>query len=95
MSALYGRMELQLYLPSSFSLKDKRKILRSLLDQIRDNFNVSIAEVHHQDSHRLSRIAVAMTNSSLKRIDQVFNNIEDVVEVEPSLQVREIDRSAM
>jgi uncharacterized protein YlxP (DUF503 family) len=93
MSALYGQMEMTVYFPSSFSLKDKRKSLSSLLDQIRNNLNASAAEVEHQDRHRLSTISVAVTNSSRNRIDQVFDNIKDVVDAEPTLQIRELDRS--
>jgi uncharacterized protein YlxP (DUF503 family) len=86
-------MEMTVYLPASFSLKDKRKTLNSLLDQIRNNFNASAAEVEHQDRHRLSTISVAVTNSSRNRIDQVFDEILDLVDAEPTLQTREFDRT--
>ncbi|MCD6574314.1 DUF503 domain-containing protein, partial [Candidatus Aerophobetes bacterium] len=40
-----GTLELQIRLLYSNSLKDKRRIVKSLIARIRNNFNVSIAEV--------------------------------------------------
>ncbi len=41
--------KIELFLPQSRSLKAKRQVLKSLKDRIRNRFNVSIAEVDHQD----------------------------------------------
>lgn len=84
---------MELYFPSSFSLKDKRRILESLLDRVRQDMNVSAAEVGHQDRHRLSKISFAVTGSSRGTVDHVFDNLEDLIGGEPTIQVREIDRS--
>lgn len=92
MDSLVGRCEFVLYCPSSFSLKDKRQHVRSLLDRVRDTLNVAAAEVDHQDHHRLTRLAFTTVSSGRSRIDQVFENLEAIVEEEPSLQVRERDR---
>jgi hypothetical protein len=40
---------IELGLPESESLKDKRRVLRSLRDRVRARFNVSIAEIAEQD----------------------------------------------
>jgi hypothetical protein len=42
---IIGICTLQLRLPASHSLKDKRQVLRSLTARVRHDFNVSIAEV--------------------------------------------------
>ena len=44
-----GSCTVELYLPTSHSLKDKRSILKSALQRIRREFNVSIAEVDYHD----------------------------------------------
>ena len=36
-------------LPEGSSLKDKRRVLRGLIERARAKFNVSVAEVAHQD----------------------------------------------
>lgn len=92
MDSLVGRYELVLYCPSSFSLKDKRQHVSSLLDRARDSLNVSAAEVDYQDHHRLTRLAFSTVSSERSRIDQVFESLESLIDEEPSLQVREQDR---
>lgn len=92
MNSLVGRCEFVLYCPSSFSLKDKRQHVHSLLDRARDTLNVAAAEVDYQDHHRLTRLAFCTVSSGRSRIDQVFENLESIIDDEPSLQVREQNR---
>jgi uncharacterized protein YlxP (DUF503 family) len=48
-----GCLTLEILLPESHSLKDKRQVLRSLKDRLRHRFNVSVAELDGQESwHR-------------------------------------------
>jgi len=42
-------VRLKLSLPGSHSLKDKRRILKSLKDRLRSRFNVAVAEMEHHD----------------------------------------------
>ncbi len=44
-----GSCTIELYLPGSFSLKDKRSVIKSVIHRVRREFNVSIAEVDLQD----------------------------------------------
>lgn len=82
-----------LYCPASFSLKDKRKFIRSLLDRARDNLNVAAAEVDHQDRHRLSRLAFGTVSSSRAHAERELDHLETMVGEDTALQIREIDRS--
>ena len=45
-----GCLTLEIHLPESRSLKDKRQVLRSLKDRLRHRFNVSVAELDGQDA---------------------------------------------
>ena len=44
-----GLLTLDIHIPESRSLKDKRQVLRSLKDRLRRRFNVAVAELEHQD----------------------------------------------
>lgn len=57
------------------SLKDKRRIVKSLIDQVRHRFNVSIAEVDAQDYHQKIVIGIACVSNS----DRVARSILDTV----------------
>ena len=51
-------LTLDIHIPHAHSLKDKRMILRSLRDRLRSKFNVSVAEVDHQDLWQRSQLSV-------------------------------------
>ena len=55
---IVGACTIQLYLPGAHSLKDKRSIIRPLLNQLRRRFEVAAAEVDHQDLWQSAEIAI-------------------------------------
>ena len=75
-----GCCTIELYLPGSASLKDKRSVLKSTMHRIRHEFNVSIAEVGNQDSWHSALIGVATVSNDAAhahgRLTQVVNWIE-------------------
>lgn len=58
-----GLCTIELHLPGANSLKDKRSVLKSVMRRIRNEFNVSIAEVDDQDMWR-SAVLSAVTVST-------------------------------
>ena len=49
--------------PGARSLKEKRRVVRSVVARVKNEFNVSIAEVDHQDSWQLATLGVACVSS--------------------------------
>lgn len=82
-----GLLTLFLYIPSSTSLKDKRRILNSLKDRLSASFNVSVAEVGEQDKWQKSTVAVAHIGVTKPVVNSVMSNILNSVEMYQSLQV--------
>lgn len=64
------------------SLKGKRKIVKSVVAQIRNNFNVSAAEVGANDIYQRAEIGFAMVGNDRafmnSKIDKVFNFAENL-----------------
>jgi len=56
---IVGLLTLDLHFPESNSLKDKRWVLRSIKDRIRNKFNVSVAEVGANELWQRSVIGIA------------------------------------
>jgi uncharacterized protein YlxP (DUF503 family) len=50
----------ELHFPEAHSLKDKRMLLRSAKDQLRNRFGASVAEVDHHDVWQRARITAAV-----------------------------------
>ena len=62
------------------SLKGKRKILKSIITQLRNAFNVSVAEVGSNDVHQRAEIGFALAGNSRQvinsKIDKIFNLVD-------------------
>lgn len=76
-------LQLQIHLPQSQSLKQKRSVVKSLKDRLRLKFNVSVAEIADLDKWQLATLEIAMTAN-----DQAF--LEGQVEKVNAFVDREI-----
>lgn len=74
-----------LELPQVGSLKEKRRILKSLLTKLRKDFNISIAEVDHNDQLRRALIGGAVVSNSSSYGHQVMSKVISRVETDPQL----------
>ncbi len=72
-------MTLELFLPDNHSLKGKRLILNHLKDQVRNRFNVSVAEVGENDLWQRCRLGVAVVSNERGFADQVLSKVVSFV----------------
>ena len=72
---IVGVMRAQLHLQGIGSLKEKRSIVKSLTARLKSRFNISIAEVDHQDSKISSVVGIAVVSNDTGFIDQQFDAI--------------------
>lgn len=84
-------LEMGVYCPQSFSLKDKRSTIHGIIDRLRERFNVSVAEVEKQDHHRQATLLLALVASERKQLDKVINRIEEEVATASGLQLRSFE----
>jgi len=59
-----GLLTLEIQIPDAQSLKDKRQVLRSLKDRLRQHHNVAVAELEHQDVWQSSTVGVVTISNS-------------------------------
>jgi len=87
--------QITIFAPLSHSLKDKRRVVRSLTDQIKNRFNVAVAEVDAMDLHQSIVIGFACVSASWThaqdQLDAVIRFSEDLVEA-AGAQVISIDQ---
>jgi len=82
-----GVLQVELSLPGSESLKDKRRLVKSLLDRLHNEFNVAAAEVDAQDNRRHAHLAVACVSSESKHANQILSHVMSAVERETEMVV--------
>jgi uncharacterized protein YlxP (DUF503 family) len=75
-----GLLSLEIHLPYSRSLKDKRKVLNALRDRVRCRFNAATAELDFQDKWQRARLGIVTLNSQKRVVDQVLQGILREVE---------------
>jgi uncharacterized protein YlxP (DUF503 family) len=74
-----GILQFELVIPGSRSLKDKRRVVKSLKDRLHRAHLVSVAEVGALDHHRLALMGVSMVSNSTTHIESTFQRILDKV----------------
>jgi uncharacterized protein YlxP (DUF503 family) len=74
-----GLLVIDCIFENGLSLKDKRKILLSITQRLRDNFNISIAETKYQDLWQRSELSIALVNTNWKMIEKNCQRIIDFI----------------
>ena len=76
---IIGTLKLRLLLRESHSLKDKRRVLRSLKDTLSNKFNISVAETEDQDVWKSAEIGVAVVGTDTRFVHSVLSNVVNYV----------------
>jgi hypothetical protein len=74
-----GVLQMRILVRGAMSLKDKRRVVRSLRDRIRSGFNVSVSEVDALDLRQTAVLGVALATNDRVFADQVLAKVVDAV----------------
>ena len=67
-------------IPGANSLKDKRRVVKSIKDKLRDGFNVSVADIGNQDLWRSADLAIAVVSGDSSYANGVLSRVQDMIE---------------
>jgi uncharacterized protein YlxP (DUF503 family) len=88
---LIASCEIKLYLPGAATLKDKRRIIKSLLQKSRNKFDFSAAEVDAQDYIQTAILGVALVGSDYKYLQSVMDKYLDFLESFPEFLLTDFE----
>jgi uncharacterized protein len=71
-----GILTIEIHIEHSHSLKEKRHVVKSLKDRLRERFNVSVAEIDHLDSWQDSVVAAVNVSNDRVHAEQVLQAVE-------------------
>jgi uncharacterized protein YlxP (DUF503 family) len=74
-----GVCKLRLRLPENMSLKGKRQVLKSIITQTRNRFNVSVAEVDDQQLWQLATLGVSFISNDRRYTNQVLSKVVNFI----------------
>ncbi len=86
-----GVATVDLYLPEVHGLKEKRGIVRRVVERTRNRFPVSVAEVDNLDLHQKATIGFAVVSNDARLADSVLNRVLDYIEELHLAQVTRAD----
>lgn len=82
-----GVLVVDLYIPQSTSLKEKRSVLKRLKSRIRNKFNVSVSEIGDQDVWKRARLGVVHISSNGKFSNQELQKVTKFLESDFQVEV--------
>ena len=82
-----GALKIQLEITDSNSLKDKRMVLKSLKERIRNRFNIAISEVDNHDKWQRATLGISSVSREKQFIEMMFNKIIHYIENEGSVLI--------
>ncbi|HBI6898961.1 DUF503 domain-containing protein [Clostridium perfringens] len=73
------------------SLKEKRMVVKSIVQRLKNKFNVSVGEVHEQDIHQIVVIGISAVCGDQKQVDSTLENLIDFVEENTDAEIINIE----
>jgi uncharacterized protein len=71
---------IKFYLHGNNSLKGKRRVVRAIKDRLKNDFNVSVAEVGDQDVWQSLHIGISAVGSSRPYLDGLMSKVVDAID---------------
>ena len=90
-----GLLTTELRIPANRSLKGKRKVLKSIKDRARNRFNISIAEVGHQDNWQLATLAIACVSCNSSEAHRLLNHVLKFLENNREIEVIDVSMETL
>lgn len=86
-----GILKVELYIPGNNSLKEKRRLLKSLMGRVKSRFNVSVAEVEENDKYRKAVLGVAVVSNQRAHANTVLNHVADFIQGSGHVEVTHLE----
>jgi uncharacterized protein YlxP (DUF503 family) len=89
---IIGVMVVDLFSENSHSLKEKRHIVLSIKEKLKKKFNISLIESDFQDLWQKTQLTIVMASNTKTLAEKVFNQIEEFIFSNYSVQIIEVNR---
>ncbi|MDD4889037.1 MAG: DUF503 domain-containing protein [Phycisphaerae bacterium] len=84
-----GVLQAQLLIRESRSLKDKRRVIKSLKERLSNRFNISIAEVGANEAYQQAVIGVAMVSNDHTHVQGALDQVVSFMQNDPRAELVE------
>lgn len=89
---IVGIMALDLVAENSHSLKEKRHIVSSMKEKLKNKFNISLIESDYQDLWQKIQLTIVMAANKKVIVEKVFHQIEELIFLNYGVQIIHIKK---
>ena len=82
-----GSLTVSLSISDARSLKDKRRVLRSLKDRLFNNFNIAVAEVGSNDKWQIGELGIVTVANDGKFVNSVLEKVKNFIASHPAVRI--------
>jgi uncharacterized protein YlxP (DUF503 family) len=86
---IVGSLRVRLLLRQARTLKDKRQVVLSIKDRLKNGFNVSVSEVGDLDQRQLAELGVALVGNEAYAVRTTLEKIVEALRVHPVAELIE------
>lgn len=83
MPTVVGLLTVELFISDAASLKDRRRVVKSLLDRLANRHNVAVAEMGPDNSPTRAELAIVTVANQEAHVHRVLNGALGLIEAEP------------
>ena len=82
-----GSLQVELFLPATFSLKEKRFIFKSIKTKIHNQFNVSVAEVAFNDKWQKTCLGIVCVSNNRRFTDEILSKVLNMISKDNRIEI--------
>jgi uncharacterized protein YlxP (DUF503 family) len=85
-----GVCKIKLHIPQNQSLKQKRRVIKSITARLRNQYNISISEVDDQDLWQIATLGISCVSNNSNHIDETLTKVVNyITQNYPELEIIE------
>ena len=84
-------IKISFLITNSYSLKDKRKVIKGIVDRVKKRYNVSISEIEDNDIHNKGVIGIAIVGNKGSVLKNIMNKIVEDILSNFEIEILEIE----
>ena len=80
MAVVIGFLEVHISIPEAHSLKEKRSVVKRIIERTKKKFNVSVSEIGEQNKWQVSVIGIVTLGTSQRVVDATLEKVISYIE---------------
>jgi len=75
-----GALQIRLRIPENHSLKGKRRVVKSIIAQVSNKFNVSISEIDDQDLWQVATLGITCVSNNGRHTNEILSHVVNFIQ---------------